>query len=95
MGVARVVVRAGTDSQTHDARFLSLQTDGRVLLELKAPWADGTTHVAYELVDCWPSAPLLPHQGLAVSQRRGAVGPLRGRARTLKSLESIGTRIVL
>ena len=30
---------------------LSLLQDGRVLLELKTPWADGTTHVIYEPLD--------------------------------------------
>jgi hypothetical protein len=30
---------------------LSLCADGRVLLELKTPWSDGTTHMAYEPVD--------------------------------------------
>jgi hypothetical protein len=30
---------------------LSLLQDGRVLLELKTPWADGSTHVIYEPLD--------------------------------------------
>lgn len=30
---------------------LSMRADGRVLLELKTPWSDGTTHLAYEPLD--------------------------------------------
>jgi len=30
---------------------LSLQPDGRVRLELKTPWSDGTTHLAYDPLD--------------------------------------------
>jgi hypothetical protein len=30
---------------------LSLQPDGRVRLELKSPWSDGTTHLAYDPLD--------------------------------------------
>jgi hypothetical protein len=48
---------------------LSLQKDGRVLLELTTPWADGTTHLAYEPLDFLAKLAALiprPHKNLVL-----------------------------
>jgi hypothetical protein len=46
---------------------LRLREDGRVLLQLKTPWSDGTTHLAYEPLDFLAKLAALiprPHKNL-------------------------------
>ena len=48
---------------------LSMRADGRVLLELKTPWSDGTTHLAYEPLDFLAKLAALvprPHKNLVL-----------------------------
>lgn len=48
---------------------LSMQADGRVLLELKSPWRDGTTHLAFEQLDFLAKLAALiprPHKNLVL-----------------------------
>jgi hypothetical protein len=48
---------------------LSVRADGRVLLQLKTPWADGTTHVVYEPLDFLAKLAALiprPHKNLVL-----------------------------
>jgi len=48
---------------------LSMQSDGRVLLELKSPWSDGTTHLAFEPLDFLAKLAALiprPHKNLVL-----------------------------
>ena len=48
---------------------LSLCADGRVLLELKTPWSDGTTHMAYDPLDFLAKLAALiprPHKNLVL-----------------------------
>ena len=48
---------------------LSMQADGRVLLELKSPWSDGTTHLAFEPLDFLAKLAALiprPHKNLVL-----------------------------
>jgi hypothetical protein len=48
---------------------LSLLGDGRVLVELKTPWSDGTTHVAYDPLDFLAKLAALiprPHKNLVL-----------------------------
>ena len=48
---------------------LSLSPDGRVVLALKTPWADGTTHIAYEPLDFLAKLAALiprPHKNLVL-----------------------------
>jgi hypothetical protein len=46
-----------------------MQSDGRVLLELKSPWSDGTTHLAFEPLDFLAKLAALiprPHKNLVL-----------------------------
>jgi hypothetical protein len=48
---------------------LSTQPDGRVLLQLKSPWSDGTTHLVYEPLDFLAKLAALiprPHKNLVL-----------------------------
>jgi Putative transposase len=52
---------------SHDR--LRLREDGRVLLQLKTPWSDGTTHLAYDPLDFMAKLAALiprPHKNLVL-----------------------------
>jgi hypothetical protein len=65
---------------------LSLRTDGRELLELKTPWADGTTHLIHEPLDSLAKLAALiprPHKKLVLYNGvLAARSPLRARVVT-------------
>jgi len=73
---------------------VSLRADGRVLLELKTPWSDGTTHHAYEPLDFLAKLAALiprPHKNLVLYLGQHAAVARVPCARALSSYAS-GTR---